>query len=58
MSNKLREETDKFNNLLDEKLEVEEKLRLASKDFDEVKFKIEGQDKEISELKQEIDMKT
>ncbi len=58
MQVKLREEIEKYDGLLDEKLEVDEKLRLGNLDFEEVKAKIEAQEKEIAELKAENEQRT
>lgn len=52
---KLEEEKKKFESLLDEKLEVDEKLLLATKGFEETKEKLKAQEEIISQLKVQIE---
>jgi hypothetical protein len=51
----LDEEKKKYDGLLDEKLELDEKLRLAGIDTDKLKDKLLGQEQVLGVLKGEID---
>ena len=53
---KLDEEKKKFEGLLDEKLEVDERLMLSTKSFDETKLKLKDQEEVIVKLKAQIEV--
>ena len=52
---KLDEEKKKYEGLLDEKLEIDERLLHATKDLEETKAKLAGQEVFITELKAKIE---
>jgi hypothetical protein len=55
---KLGDEKKKYESLLDEKLEIDEKLIISTKAFEETKEKIIAQDKVIEEFKAKIEAQT
>lgn len=55
---KLDEEKKKYEGLLDEKLEIDEHLRVATKDMEETKAKLADQDAFITDLKAKIEVQT
>lgn len=55
---KLGDEKKKYESLLDEKLEIDEKLIISTKAFEETKEKIIAQDKIIEEFKAKIEAQT
>lgn len=55
---KLGDEKKKYETLLDEKLEIDEKLIISTKAFEETKEKIIAQDKVIEEFKAKIEAQT
>ena len=52
---KLEEEKKKYEGLLDEKLEVDERLLLATKAFEETKVKLHDQEEVITKLRAQIE---
>ena len=52
---KLDEEKKKFESLLDEKMDIDEKLRLATKAYEETKEKLAAQQEVIDKLKAQIE---
>jgi hypothetical protein len=55
LQQKLEEEKKKYEGLLDEKLEIDEKLANTQKSLDFYKAKIDDQNELINKLKAEID---
>ena len=55
---KLDDEKKKYETLLDEKLEIDEKLVISTKAFEETKLKIEGQEAVIGDFKAKIEAQT
>lgn len=55
---KLEDEKKKYDTLLDEKLEIDEKLVISTKAFEETKVKIEGQEAVIADFKAKIEAQT
>ena len=56
-SGKLREETDKHDQVVDALVELKERLKIRTEEFEELKTKTEGQDEKIAGLKETIDGK-
>jgi hypothetical protein len=52
---KLDDEKKKYETLLDEKLDIDEKLVISGKAFEETKAKLEGQEAVIADLKAKIE---
>jgi chromosome segregation ATPase len=55
---KLDEEKKKYEGLLDEKLEIDEHLRVATRDMEETKSKLAEQDAFVADLKAKIEAQT
>ena len=53
---KLDEEKKKYETLLDEKLEIDERLIISTKAFEETKEKLKGQSEIIATLKAQIEV--
>lgn len=49
---------DKYNGLLDQKLDLSRKLEIEKEDFEEIKHKLGEQDHDIKVLKTEIEHRT
>ncbi len=58
LAQKLEEEKKKYDGLLDEKLELDEKLLLANRALEQTKFKLKEQDDFIAHLKSLIEKQT
>ena len=55
---KLDEEKKKYETLLDEKLEIDERLIISTKAFEETKEKLKGQSEIIATLKAQIEVQS
>lgn len=56
MLQKLEDEKKKYDTLLEEKLELDEKKRIAEQSLDELKHKYKDQEEQRALLKQKIDL--